>query len=139
MTERTYRTSKEQLAKWNLATFKATNKGTIARLLDSSIYDINIDVGDEQSDRQATGKRRTADEQSDRQATTNEEGKKERRKEGKAPPAPLPALGQASAGLQKKDDEESGPILTGKERVMAIARCKAALRRGKIKTEPDIR
>lgn len=40
MTEQQYRTAKEQLAKWNFATFKATNKGTIGRLTDTRLFSI---------------------------------------------------------------------------------------------------
>jgi len=72
ITERRYRTAKNWLKSAGLATFQATNKGTIATLLNSDIFDINTDGGDEQNDRQPTGKRRTSDEQK----TTNEEGKK---------------------------------------------------------------
>ena len=42
-TEQTYRTDKEYLKKFNLATFKATNKGTIAKLTNSCVFDINIE------------------------------------------------------------------------------------------------
>jgi hypothetical protein len=73
MTERVYRTTKKRLTKWHLATFRTTNKGTIATLNDSSIYDINIKTNNEQPD---------AD--SDEQETTINKGKKtneERNKE----------------------------------------------------------
>ncbi|MHC4496421.1 MAG: hypothetical protein ACYSYM_11435, partial [Planctomycetota bacterium] len=43
MTEQEYRTSKTKLKRWGFATFKATTKGTIAKLTDKSIYDINIE------------------------------------------------------------------------------------------------
>jgi len=61
MTERRYRTAKKKLEKWQLATFRATNKGTIAKLVDASIYDINAELGDEQNDSQETDKRRAGD------------------------------------------------------------------------------
>lgn len=41
-TEQRYRTAKNNAQKYGLATFKATNKGTIGRLTDSSVYDIKI-------------------------------------------------------------------------------------------------
>ena len=41
MTRQQYRTAQEQLTKWNLATFKGTNKGTIGTILNSKVYDIN--------------------------------------------------------------------------------------------------
>lgn len=88
MTERAYRTAKSLLEKCGVATFRPTNKGTIAKLCDASIYDINAGLSDEQSDRTTTGKRRTSDEQSDRPATTNEEGKEV--KKGKQEKKPTP-------------------------------------------------
>jgi len=71
LTERRYRTAKSDIQKFGLASFKATNRGTIAKLTDSRVYNINEDESDEPSDRQATsqatGKRQAGDEQ----ATTN--------------------------------------------------------------------
>ena len=61
LTERTYRTAKKRLAEYGFATFKPTNKGTIAKLSNKSIYDINAEAGDEQSDGQTTDKRRASD------------------------------------------------------------------------------
>ena len=63
MTEREYRTAKKNLDKWGLASFKATNKGTVASLANTAVYDINAE--------KATGNRRTDDEQ----ATTNKNDK----------------------------------------------------------------
>lgn len=71
MSAREYRTAKQQLAKWNFATFKTTNKGTIAKLTDTRLFDVLNEAGDKQPDNQPTGKRQA----SDRQPTTNEEGK----------------------------------------------------------------
>lgn len=67
LSERQYRTAKKNLEKFGLATFKATNKGTVGKLTNSDIYDIN----ESESDRQKTGSRRTGDEQ----ATTNKNDK----------------------------------------------------------------
>jgi hypothetical protein len=63
MSERNYRTAKEQLAKWNFATFRPTNKGTIAKLKDTRLFQINPPKGDGQS----ADSQRTAD----GQPTTN--------------------------------------------------------------------
>jgi len=71
MSEREYRTAKDKLQNWGIATFKGTNRGTVAKLTDSSIYDINIEDIDKQDDNPETNKRRTGDEQE----TTNEEDK----------------------------------------------------------------
>jgi len=76
LTEQRYRTSKVKLEKWRFATFKATTKGTIATLLDSRIYDINIESDNGQDNGQLTDKQRT----SNGQLTTN---KNERMKEWK--------------------------------------------------------
>ena len=38
-----YRTAKEQLARWKLATFQPTSRGTIATLIDTRVYDINAE------------------------------------------------------------------------------------------------
>lgn len=73
--ERCYRTAKKRLSKCGLVTFKATNMGTIATLMNIRIYNINAEQNGEQSDEQVTsevtGKRRASDEQ----VTTNKNGK----------------------------------------------------------------
>lgn len=74
MTERKYRTAKNNLEKWRFSTFKTTNKGTIAKLIDSTVYDINAEENDEQIDEQATSKRQASDEQ----ATSNKNDKNEK-------------------------------------------------------------
>lgn len=66
MTEQQYRTAKQKLEKNGFTSFKSTNKGTIATLLNTSIYDINTDDANEQ----LTNKQRTTNEQ----ATTNNNG-----------------------------------------------------------------
>lgn len=71
LTEAKYRAAKRRLSEYGLATFKATNKGTIARLTNSVIYDVNVDDINEQDDRQTTKEQRTNNEQDDRQTTTN--------------------------------------------------------------------
>jgi len=78
MTCRNYRTAKQQLEKWDLATFKATNKGTIAKLADTSVYDININGSDKQADTRPTSSRQAADKQADTRPTTNEENEDEK-------------------------------------------------------------
>lgn len=85
LSEQQYRTAKKQLTKWAFAEFKTvgklTDSGTVARLMDSSVYDINIDdsngrVTEEQ--RKANGK-----------VTTNKESKKEKNENNKDTAAPL--------------------------------------------------
>ena len=79
MSARSYRTAKEQLAKWHFATFKTTNKGTLGKLTDTRLFDpLNISA-DKQNDSQPTSKRQA----SDKQPTTNKKVKKEKNeKEG---------------------------------------------------------
>ena len=54
LTQREYRTAKGHLVKYGLATFRTTNRGTIAKILNTAIYDINIDESDKQNDKQVT-------------------------------------------------------------------------------------
>ncbi len=42
LTEQRYRSAKTNVQAWGLATFKGTSKGTIATLMNSDIFDINI-------------------------------------------------------------------------------------------------
>jgi hypothetical protein len=76
MTEREYRTAKDNLSKWRFATFKTTNKGTVGSLIDTRLFSVLNDKGDEQGDGRPTGKRQA----SDGRPTTNIEGY--RKKEG---------------------------------------------------------
>lgn len=73
LTEQQYRTAKKQLAEWNLATFKGTNKGTVGTIINSKVYDINAKMDNEQP----TSNQRAPNDQ----LTTNKECKKERMKE----------------------------------------------------------
>jgi hypothetical protein len=54
LTEREYRTAKKILAESQFATFKATNKGTIAKLIDTRLFRINPPKGDGQNAGQVT-------------------------------------------------------------------------------------
>jgi hypothetical protein len=65
MSRQEYRTAKAKLKKWKFATIKTTSKGTIAKLLDNDIYDIN-----------AEGQQPPKQPSSNHQATTNNNGKK---------------------------------------------------------------
>ena len=65
MSERQYRTCKENLQKWGFATFRTTNRGTIGKLCDSRLFAVSKFVTDGQndsrSDRRPTDDRRTTD------------------------------------------------------------------------------
>jgi hypothetical protein len=70
MTEREYRTAKENLSEWQFATFRTTNRGTIGKLTDTRLFSVLQNSNDEQNAKQTTNRRRTNDEQT----TTNLEG-----------------------------------------------------------------
>lgn len=74
LTERQYRTAKKQLEEWRMVEFKKgrkeTDKGTVAKLLNSKVYDINEELGDGRE----TEERRKRD----GRATTNKECNKEK-------------------------------------------------------------
>lgn len=77
MSERNYRTAKQHLSKYGFATFKATNKGTIAKLIDTRLFDVVMLKGDGQNaDRRRTG---------DGQATSNVEHKEPKSRGKRAP------------------------------------------------------
>mgnify|MGYP001597274013 CR=1 FL=1 len=86
LTEQEYRTSKTNLKKWDLATFKSTTKGTIAKLTDNSIFDINSEGEEEASTDKVTNKptdeltdeQRTNNGQTNGQRTTNKNGKNDK-------------------------------------------------------------
>jgi hypothetical protein len=86
MTEATYRTAKEQLTKRGLIATKATNKGTIATLTNTKVFDINIVDDNEQNNGQATGKQRANHERVNGQITTNKN--KELKNKEYLPPNP---------------------------------------------------
>jgi hypothetical protein len=48
LTEQKYRTAKAKLKTWGFITTKATNKGTIAKLINSEVLDINKEPGQNQ-------------------------------------------------------------------------------------------
>jgi len=74
MTEREYRSAKRRLERWGLARFQATSRGTIARLLDQGIYDINEAPQGQTGDEPRADGRRPEGER----PTTNKKEKKEK-------------------------------------------------------------
>jgi len=103
LTEQEYRTAKKTLERCGFATFKPTTKGTIAKLSDSSLFDICGYGSNEQNNERLTDDQRKGNEQ----LTTNEEGK-----EGKAQGLIRSALSEGVQGekvrkqkkLRRKDD-----------------------------------
>jgi len=63
-----YRTAKAHLVKYGFATFRTTNRGTVAKLMNTRIFDINSDEFDMPFDKQTTSKQ---------QLTRKKEGKNE--------------------------------------------------------------
>lgn len=59
LTEQKYRSAKKRLEEYGLVTFKPTNKGTIATLSNTDIYDINIDNSNDHVNDQATKEQRS--------------------------------------------------------------------------------
>lgn len=71
-----YRTAVGQLERWGLVTIRTTNKGSIAKLIDKRVFDINQEGGNEQNNHQTTNKKRTDNEQT----TTNKNERRKKRK-----------------------------------------------------------
>ena len=67
MTEQEYRTAKKHLKKMRFITIRSTSKGTIAKLINTELFDPNFDFGNEQINEELTSKQRAAN----GQATTN--------------------------------------------------------------------
>ena len=67
MTQQNYRTAKKHLEKMGFITTKSTTKGTLAKLVNTELFDPNFDFGNDQINGQLTIKQRTANDQ----ATTN--------------------------------------------------------------------
>jgi hypothetical protein len=74
LTQQQYRSAKKKLQKWQIATFRSTPRGTIARLTGTEIYDINAEPADEQASNQAT----IGQQMSNEQPTTNKKEKKDK-------------------------------------------------------------
>jgi hypothetical protein len=119
LTQSQYRTAKKKLKNWGIAAFKSTNKGTIAKLLDDEVYDINRERNDEPvdnpDDKQMTSQSQADDEQS---ATT----KNERRKEGKNERSSLTESALSLAELFLNEIQAHTPDFRGPDDVEDWAR-----------------
>ena len=67
MTQQQYRTAKKNLEKMGFITTRSTTKGTVAKLVNTELFDPNLDSYNEQINGQITSKQRAANEQ----VTTN--------------------------------------------------------------------
>ncbi|MBN1508745.1 MAG: hypothetical protein JW955_17990 [Sedimentisphaerales bacterium] len=56
-----YRTAKKELATWGIAAFRATSKGTIAKLIGHDVYDIHQEPSDNPRDHPTTNERPSRD------------------------------------------------------------------------------
>lgn len=74
LTQQEYRTAKKTLERLRLATFTGTSKGTVACLIDKSVFDINAEVSSDRVNGRATSKQRANNEM----ATTNKNEKKKK-------------------------------------------------------------
>lgn len=78
MTQHEYRSAMRRLARWRLAVFQGTSRGTVARLLGQGIYDIN-----EAPPAQADGERSASPPQAQREQTATNKNEKKEKKEKK--------------------------------------------------------
>lgn len=78
MSRQEYRTALHNLKKWDFITTRTTNRGTIARIIDNSIYDINEET--QQPARQPTANQQATTKQpsTNHQTTTNKNDKNEK-------------------------------------------------------------
>jgi hypothetical protein len=95
LTEKQYRVAKAMLQRGGLATFKGATKGTVATLLDSSIFDVSFNTEGEQ--RANKGRARGG------QGATNIESDGYCRREGEGTPA-CPASSSPSPAARSSDD-----------------------------------
>ena len=83
MTEGQYRAAKKFLEKHSFATFRGTNRGTIAKLINTDIFDPNLENEDELNNEQTTAQQQTDNEPT---TTTNNVKKENNAKNGKKAP-----------------------------------------------------
>ena len=67
MTQQKYRTAKKHLENMGFITTKSTSKGTVAKLINTELFDPNFDFGNDQINEQLTNKQRATNDQ----VTTN--------------------------------------------------------------------
>lgn len=78
LTARQYRSAKARLQRYGLAAFRTTNRGTVATLLDTAVYDINEEAAQEPKDKPKASQRQAAD----NPVTTNKNDKNEKNGKG---------------------------------------------------------
>jgi hypothetical protein len=83
MTRGQYRYAKQYLQKKGFATFRTTNRGTVAKLINFDVFDPNLEGDDQQNDQPATVKQPAGNHPT---TTTNNFKKENKAKNGKALP-----------------------------------------------------
>ena len=124
MTQQQYRTAKAQLTEWHFATFRATNKGTVGKLMDSRLFSTSPDDEQRTSNEQKTIKHGVATQKSTSQ-TTNK-GTAERLMES--------GLSSTATG---DSNEPSNERLTNKQRTSQRLRKNLRREEGKERGAPD--
>jgi uncharacterized phage protein (TIGR02220 family) len=95
--ERCYRSDVQLLKKCGFSTFKPTNRGTIAKLTGTAVFDINSIKSDEQSDEQVTSKTE--------KVTTNKNVKNDKKKRYKEKVKPCKQASLAIEYLNQKAEK----------------------------------
>ena len=108
-TEQTYKTDKNYLKKFGIVTFKSTSKGTIAKLVNSSIFDISRNLSTDKS----TGEQQATNEQ----PTTKQEVRSKKEEASQAKPMEKnaffhdrptePLLNETNQSLNEDEDAHS--------------------------------
>ena len=112
LTLSTYRTAKEQLVNHKLIAIRTTTKGTIAKLMGTAVYDLNIDDNNEQNRKQIASESQTDSNQGRKQIATNK--KKEVKNKEYISPTPLKneginlALDSLTSPIENKNQEGFG-------------------------------
>ncbi|HEY3857367.1 MAG TPA: hypothetical protein VGO67_23525 [Verrucomicrobiae bacterium] len=60
MTQQQYRTAKSKLTNWGFATFRPTNKGTVASLTDTRLFNVLLGVSNNRNNNRPTTNQRAA-------------------------------------------------------------------------------
>jgi len=113
LTEQQYRTAKTKLQQWRFATFKSTSRGTVARLVDNGVFDINSEENGGESTDTAT------DTATDKQRTNNGQttsNKNIRTKERKKKPPISPPGGAIISQELLEQFEEARTLYPGDKR-----------------------
>jgi hypothetical protein len=104
LTRQEYRTALKKLVKWGFITIRATNNGTVAKLINSEVFDINAEIDNHHTNQLPTNEKPP----SGHPVTTNKKLKNENneKKEKKGPLPASPPAGEADRELYKsiRDD-----------------------------------